>query len=131
MATTVIHGHAASLTWSGDGATEDMADTKCTNWTLDMSVQIIDVTSLDDTNSGWRERVTGRKNYTVTVDSLEVTAGDTSGGPEIGTIAELALIDGTNTITLGNSMCTNIAKTNDAEDVVRTTFTFVCAGNPA
>ena len=118
---TVIHGHSATLTYAGSGATI------VTSWTLDMSVQIIDITSLDDNKSGWIERTTGRMTYTATVDAIDPTFTVA----DIGSVKTLTLTDGgsTNSIALLNAMLTSVNKTLDSEDIVRTTLNFECGGN--
>ena len=122
----VKHGQEGAVTWNDSGSA---AGSKVTAWVLEMSVNLIDTTNMDNSNK-WRTRTVGRYNYRATVDSLDVTIGAAGAYDETGQEATLVLNDGQQNHTFLLARLENVTKTIDVDDVVKQTYTFVCGGKP-
>lgn len=129
MASVILTGKGGDVVWADDTKVQDGV----TAWALEATVNVVDVTSIDDNaagaDQGWRKFIAGRIDWTATVDTLN-TANDITALS--GTAAQLELKDGSaagvTDMTLANAICTGLAITNDQTDAVRATYEFVCAG---
>jgi len=121
MATVIIHGQLGTVAWTDDST----ADSTITGWVLEGSIDVIDTTSTDDDVNGYRTKTAGHKDWSATVDVLNVGADPSK---LANAAASLTLGDATNSIALAKAICTGVNITLDAQDVEKTTFNFVCAG---
>ena len=119
MASVFLTGQGGTVAWGGTGTTPEQG---ITSWTLDASIQLIEITSVDDTT--WKNFTGGRIDWTATVETLDAGADPVS----VNESSTLALGDGTTLIDLANAICTNISVNTDQGDVVRTTYTFASDG---
>ena len=124
--TSVTHGQAGAVTWGDAGSA---AGNKVIAWVLEMSVNLIDTTNMDNSDR-WRTRTVGRYNYRATVDSLDVTIGAAGAYAETGQEATLVLNDGIQNHTFLLARLESVTKTVDVDDVTKQTYVFVCGGKP-
>jgi len=118
---TLLFGKSGTVTWASDA----VANSRVTGWVLEVSVELIDTTNTTDSSAGYRTYSTGHKDWTATVDCLETAPlSNTTGAAE----ASLTLNDGTTAIALAKAIQTSLTYTADANDVFKTTYTFICSG---
>jgi hypothetical protein len=117
-----LTGTGGNVVWAGTGTTMEVG---ITSWTVEASVALVDITSVDDTT--WRKFTTGRIDWTATVDTLDAGANPAAVNEAA---ASLTLGDGVSgsNLALAKAICTGISINTGQDDVVRTTFSFVCAG---
>lgn len=125
MATTILTGKSGTVSWASDAT----ADVGVTAWTLEVSVALVDITSIDDAGTlpVYRNFTPGRKDWTATVDTVDAKFDPSKIG-----IGEAALtlgdgVSGSN-FAFAKALCTNVSYSSTQDDVVRTTFTFVASG---
>ena len=125
MATAIIAGKDGTVTWASDS----VANSSATAWTLEATCEVVDVTSVDGAEAGadqgWRKFIRGRVDWTASVDTLNTGADPTA---TAGTAAILTLSDGTNSISLAKSICTGLTLSSSQTAAPTTTYSFVCAG---
>lgn len=123
MATVLLHGNKGTVNWTSDA----VANTTITAWVIDVKTTVIDTTSMDDDVVGFRTKTPGRKDYTVTVDTLNIGADPTKVANAAASLTLGDSIAGSD-LALAKTICTGFSVSLDANDVEKTTFTFVCAG---
>jgi len=119
---TGVAGKGGSVMWNGTA--EDFGG-EIDSWSLDITVDTIDSTSMGDT---WRTALAGFYDWTATVET-KWTSDDTDFISLIGATAtlELQLVDGGATIE-GTAICTNQSISADKEDVIKITYNFKGSG---
>jgi hypothetical protein len=121
MAAVFLAGTGGSVAWAGTGTSLEAG---ITSWTFEATVQLIDITSVDDTT--WKNFTAGRKDWTATVETLDA-------GTDPATVNERAVltlgdgVSGSN-LELALALCTNVSVNTDQNDVVRSTYTFISGG---
>lgn len=123
MATSIIHGFNGTVSWASDAT----ANTYVTAWSLSISVDVVDATSLNDfaaVGTSYKNYVPGFKDWEATIDVNLHKADPTKIG-----IAEasLALSDGTTTYT-GNGVASLVSQSMSIDDVYKCTFTVKGSG---
>jgi hypothetical protein len=122
MASVFLAGTDGSVAWAGTGTTPEQG---ITSWTFEATIQLIEITSVDDTT--WKNFTAGRKDWTATIETLDAGADPAT----VNERAELILGDGVSgsNLTLALALCTNVSVNTDQDDVVRTTYTFTSGGS--
>lgn len=117
-----FHGKSGVVTFDS-GATA-----KVTSFSLDITVDVDDDTGMGDT---WKSRLPGFKDWTATVECNLATTAD-PGIADIGAVAKTLSLDtttGQEFLATAGSLCTGMSVNQDANGVVKATYTFVAYGN--
>ena len=117
--TVYLKGTAGVVTWDSDGK----ADEGVTAYVLTANREFIETTSIDD--GDWRTFTPGRLDWTATVDTVNANPDFTTVG---GTAASLTLGDGVTSFVFNKAICSDMSINHEANDVNRTTYTFVNGG---
>ena len=124
----VLHGKAANIIW--DGADSDTELQHGQSWSVDVSHDVAEITSMQDT---WKTYHTGFMDWTATVECLLDSAGDDVGldGGDDGMGDDTCRLElylvysaGVYKGVYGNAICTGVSPTAEKDGVQTVTYTF-------
>ncbi len=116
-----IHGKAGTVTFPS------LTPINCLSWTIDINVDTAEITDMADT---WKTYLTGFKDWTATVEALTDSAGSDI-VTVLGTAGALVLDTTGGLAYTANGICTGCSTTTDANDAIKTTYTFQGSGSIA
>jgi hypothetical protein len=119
VGTVYVKGTSGVVTWASDSKANDGV----TSWVLTASREFIETTNINDTT--FKSFTPGRLDFTATVDTINTNPDFTTVG---GAEASLSLNDGTTDYVFDKTICSDMQITHDTNDVNKTTYTFVNAG---
>jgi len=122
----IIHGSAGSISYPTGGSFGTVNEL-CKNWVMNLTNDLIDITSLDDTT--YKARIGGWNDWTVTADLIDADTNYTEANlfGALGGNATLQVDDGGIKYT-GNAILVGVTKTLDANDMVTYSFSWQGSG---
>mgnify|MGYP003132814694 CR=1 FL=1 len=125
MASSIKHGYLGSVSWASDA----QADTYVTAWTLEITCDVAESTSLNDyaaAGTSWKAFVAGPNDWTATVDVNMMSCDPVKLGLAEAT---LALSDGTTSYDCP-AICVGVSNVMSVDDIYKCTFSFAGSGAP-